>query len=405
MAIPRYRPYSGPAILLQGFRPFFFLAGLWAAVALCLSIEMILGRVALPTAFDAISWHYHEMLFGYVAAAIGGFLLTAIPNWTGRLPLQGGALAALVGLWLAGRVGVATSAVIGVWPAALIDLSFLAGLIAVCLREILAGRNWRNLPIIALLSVFLVTNGFMHAALIGLIGDDAPARRLAIGVVIALIALIGGRIIPSFTRNWLVKKGAKHLPASFGRFDRAALIATVAALLTWVAAPEWIGTGALMAVAAVLTLIRLARWRGWAAWSEPLLWVLHLGHLWVAIGFGLLALSVFDPSVPQTGALHALTAGAVGTMTLAVMSRATMGHTGRELRAGPGLAAAFVLVSVAAAARIVSPVLPGIFVLLLLVAAVAWVGAFALYLVVCCPMWWTRRKEAGLATPSSPAAS
>ena len=130
MAIPRYRPYSGPAILLQGFRPFFFLAGLWAAVALCLSIEMMLGRVALPTAFDAIAWHYHEMLFGYVAAAIGGFLLTAIPNWTGRMPLQGGGLAALVGLWIAGRAAVMTSAVIGPWTAAVIDLSFLAGLIA-----------------------------------------------------------------------------------------------------------------------------------------------------------------------------------------------------------------------------------------------------------------------------------
>ena len=394
MAIPRYRPYSGPAILAQGFRPFFFLAGLWALVALCLSIEMILGHIILPTAFDAITWHYHEMFFGYIAAAIGGFLLTAIPNWTGWLPLQGGPLAVLVGLWIAGRIAVSTSALIGVWPAALIDLSFLAGLIAVCLREILAGKNWRNLPIIALLSVFLVTNGLMHARVIGLIDDDGAARRLAIGVVIALIALIGGRIIPSFTRNWLVKHEAERLPASFGRFDRVTLLATILALVAWVAAPDWIGTGALMALASVSTVLRLARWRGWATLSDSLLWVLHLGHLWVAVGLGLLAVSVFWPEIPQTGALHALTAGAIGTMTLAVMSRASMGHTGRELRAGPGLTVSFVLVSLAAALRILSPILPEAYVTLLTIAAVAWVGAFALYLIACCPMWWTSKAVA-----------
>ncbi len=394
MAIPRYQPYSGPALLAQGFRPFFFLAGVWALVALCLSIEMILGHVSLPTAFDVIRWHYHEMFFGYIAAAIAGFLLTAIPNWTGRLPLQGVPLGVLVAFWVAGRVAVATSAVIGPWAAAFVDLSFLAALITVCLREIVSGKNWRNLPIIVLLSVFLVTNAIMHAAVIGLIDDDGAARRLAIGVVIALIALVGGRIIPSFTRNWLVKRGEDRLPASFGRFDRLTMLVTGLALISWVAAPDWLGTGALLAVASVLTLARLSRWRGWATLSESLLWALHLGHLWVVIGLGLLAASVFWPAVPQTGALHALTAGAIGTMTLAVMSRATMGHTGRELKAGAGLTVSFVLVSLAAALRILSPIFPSIYVPLLEVAAVAWVAAFALYLFACCPMWWTPRAPA-----------
>jgi uncharacterized protein involved in response to NO len=293
---------------------------------------------------------------------------------------------------------VATSALIGAGPAAVIDLSFLAGLIAVCLREILTGKNWRNLPIIALLSVFLVTNGLMHAAVLGLIDDDGPARRLAIGVVIVLIALIGGRIIPSFTRNWLVKREAERLPASFGRFDRVTLLTTGLALIAWVAAPDWLGTGVALAIASALTLARLARWRGWATVSESLLWVLHLGHLWVAIGLGLLAISVFWPEIPRTGALHALTAGAIGTMTLAVMSRASMGHAGRELHAGPGLTVSFVLVSLAAVLRILSPVFPGAYVTLLVIATVAWVGAFGLYLVVCCPMWWTR----GVAAPARP---
>jgi len=394
MAVPRYRPYTGPAILAQGFRPFFFLAGVWGLLALCLSIEVIMGRLALPTAFDAIGWHYHEMFFGYIAAAIAGFLLTAIPNWTGRLPLQGAPLGVLVAFWVAGRIAVATSALIGPWTAALIDLSFLVALIAVCLREILSGRNWRNLPIIALLTVFLVTNAFMHAAVIGLIDYDGPARRLAIGVVIALITLIGGRIIPSFTRNWLVKRGAARLPASLGRFDHLTMLVTGLALIAWVAVPDWMGTAGLLAAASVLTLARLARWRGWATVSESLLWVLHLGHLWVAIGLGLLAASLVWPELPQTGALHALTAGAIGTMTLAVMSRASMGHSGRELTAGPGLTASFVLVSLAAALRILSPLFLSAYIAMLEGAAVAWVAAFALYLIVCWPLWWTRKTPA-----------
>jgi len=389
--LPRYGAWAGPAVLGQGFRPFFLLSGLWAIVALALSVEMILGRIALPTAFDAITWHAHEMLFGYIAATVAGFLLTAIPNWTGRLPLQGLPLLGLVLLWLAGRVAVAFSATIGAGPAALIDLAFLAALLGVVLREIVAGRNWRNLPMAVALGLFLLGNALFHAAALGLDLNDGLARRGAIAVIIALITLVGGRIVPSFTRNWLVKRGATALPVAFGAVDKAALAATLAALAFWVGAPESALGGGLAAVAAAMLFWRLARWRGLATGAEPLVWVLHLGYLWVPLGLALLGLSQWLPAVSPTGALHALTAGAMGTMTLAVMSRATLGHSGRPLHAGPGLAAAYLLVTAAAVLRVAAALLATGTVPLLTAASLAWIAAFALFLAVCGPLLLGRR--------------
>jgi uncharacterized protein involved in response to NO len=389
--IPRYRDPAGPTVLSQGFRPFFLLAGLWAAGALALSIGMIQGRIVLPTAYDAVSWHSHEMLFGYVAATVTGFLLTAIPNWTGRLPLQGGPLLGLVGLWLAGRVAVAISALIGVWPAALIDLAFLAAVVVVTFREIAAGRNWRNLPVVMAVALFLICNALFHAEFLGLIEGDGLAQRAAVAVIVALITLIGGRIVPSFTRNWLVKQGAQRLPVAFGTFDRAVLITTLAALAFWTVVPWSLVAGGLMAFAAALNLARLARWCGPATLGESLLWVLHLGYLWIPLGLALLALAAGWNGVPASAALHALTAGAMGTMTLAVMSRAILGHTGRALSAGAPLTAAYVLVTLAALARVIAALWGAAAMPLLTVAAAAWIAAFVLFVAVCGPMLVTRR--------------
>ncbi len=235
--IPRHRPFSVAALFSQAFRPFFLLAGLWAIAGLALSFAMFEGWIALPTAFGAVEWHYHEMLFGYVAAAMAGFLLTAIPNWTGGLPLRGAPLIGLVALWIAGRAAVMASDWIGAGPAAAVDLGFLAVLGGVTVREIVVGRNWRNLPPVLAIVLFLVCNALSHAAALGLIDDGGAARRGGIAVVVMLISLIGGRIIPSFTRNWLVKRNAGSLPAAFGNFDRLALGVTLLALGYWVAAP------------------------------------------------------------------------------------------------------------------------------------------------------------------------
>ena len=380
-------------MLSQGFRPFFLLAGIWAPLSMGLFAAMFLGHIAVPTAFEPVAWHYHELLFGYVAAVLAGFALTAIPNWTGRLPLQGAPLLALVLFWLAGRVAVAVSVLIGVWAAAAIDLLFLAALAAVILREIIAGRNWRNLPVAVAVVLFFLCNALIHAETLGLVDSGGRAQKLSITVVIVLITLIGGRIIPSFSRNWLAQRGAARLPHPFARFDRFTVAVTLVALAWWAVAPPGPVTGALTALAAALNLARLARWQGLATRAEPLLWVMHLGYLWIPVGLALLALASWLPGVAPSSAIHALTVGAVGTMTLAVMSRATLGHTNQPLHAGAGLTLAYCLVTAAALLRISAALWDGAFLPLVSAAAAAWIAAFLFYLGVLAPVLVKRHSR------------
>jgi len=391
--IPRYRRQAGPALLDQGFRPFFLGAGVYAVVALGLWLMTLEGLLVLPGAFDPLTWHVHEMLFGYVGAAMAGFLLTAIPNWTGGLPLQGLPLLGLFLLWLAGRVAVAISAVIGAETAAAIDLAFPGLFLAIVLREILAGRNWRNLPIVLALTVWLSANVLMHLEPLGVAWTAAFGIRLGIAIVVLLIVLIGGRIVPSFTRNRLAKEGSPRLPAGFGPVDRVAMAATAVALVSWLAAPGNVVTAAFLAAAALLNAWRLSRWRGLATLSEPLLFVLHLGYAWIPAGLGLLAAAVVGPAVPPTTALHALTVGGFGTMTLAVMTRATLGHTGRALSAGPATTAIIVAITTAAGARVASGLITGGAPSLLMVSGLLWIAAFLLFLAVYAPML-TRARPA-----------
>jgi uncharacterized protein involved in response to NO len=379
--IPRYRPFEGPALLRQGFRPFFLGAAVWALAAITLWIAALQGNVVLRTAFDPVAWHVHEMLFGFVVAAIAGFLLTAIPNWTGRMPLQGPRLALLIVVWLAGRLAVLGSEAIGTGTAAVLDLGFLALLLGVVLREILAGRNWRNLPMPVVLLGLLVANALTHADAAGIAATGPLGQRLGIGIVILLISLVGGRIIPSFTLNWLKKRGEARLPARFGAPDRVALGLLAAALAAWVLAPESHVAGAAMVGAGLAALIRLTRWRGHLTLVEPLVWSLHLGYVWVPIGLLLTGFSAFLPDVPQIAGLHALTAGAMGGMTLAVMTRATLGHTGRPLIADRWTAAAYLLVAAAAALRVAAPFSADGYLALLWAAGLAWCAAFGLFAV------------------------
>lgn len=380
--IPRYRASAWPVLFRQGFRPFFLGAGLWAALAVAGWVAILLGYVDLPTAFGLIAWHAHEMIFGYVAAVVAGFLLTAIPNWTGRMPLQGAPLAALFCAWLIGRAAVAVSGVIGAGLAALLDLAFLLLLFAAVLREIAAGRNWRNLPMPVALALLVTANALMHAGPLGLGDDGGLGLRLAIAVLVGLIGLIGGRIVPSFTRNWLHKRGETRLPAPFGRYDRACLAVLALSLALWVALPDlpWVGAGLILSAA--LWLGRVARWRGHLTLAEPLVWSLHLGILWVPVGLLLIGLAPLWAAVPPSAGLHALTAGAMGSMTLAVMTRATLGHTGRALEADAPTAVLYGLVSLAAAARVAAALDPAHVLPLIWFAAAAWCAAFVLFAAV-----------------------
>lgn len=384
-ARPRYRRDAKPAWLSAGYRPFFLLAGLWSIAVLPLSVAAIHGAAPMPSGLDTVRWHFHELMFGYIAAAVAGFLLTAIPNWTGRLPLQGVPLLGLVALWCAGRLAMLVAGVIGPAATAVLDLLFLAVLAVLVSREIIAGRNWRNLPMLAALATFLGANLLFHAVSLGLLPDDGFDQRTAIACLTLLIALIGGRVTPSFTRNWLVKRGGAALPAGFGPLDRVTLLITLITLVLWILAPESLACAAAAALAATLNLLRLLRWQGHRVLREPLLWVLHLGYLWIVAGLAFLSASAFGAGISGVTAIHALTAGAMGTMTLGVMSRAILGHGGHELRAGPGLACAFALVSLAAAARVAATLATELYDSLITLSAASWISAFALFLLVCGP--------------------
>jgi len=375
-----------PSFLAQGFRPFFLAAGLWAAGALALWIGVLAMGLAIPSRFDALSWHVHEMLFGFVNAAVAGFLLTAIPNWTGRLPVRGAPLALLAGLWLLGRIACFISALLAPWLAVAADLSFPALLVAVVAREIIAGRNWRNLPMVLPVTVLGIANLLMHLEADGLALPVGLGWRLGLAAVIVLISVVGGRILPSFTRNWLAKRPGADLPASHGRIDRAALGCLHAGLLGWAFLPDFQPIGLLLVIAALLNLWRLLRWRGRRTAAEPLLLILHIGYGWLVLGAGLLGLSMLDADLPQSAAIHALTAGATGTMILAVMTRATRGHTGRALSADRATSVIYLLVSLAAITRVLAAFATAWMMPLLILSGSLWIAAFTGFVLSYGPM-------------------
>ncbi|WP_395646942.1 NnrS family protein [Terricaulis sp.] len=368
----RYRAYAGAPLFGMGFRPFFLFGATFAALALPLWIVGFHGWIPGVTR----DWHVHEMLFGYLGAVIAGFLLTAVPNWTGRLPVAGAPLALLFSLWAAGRVAMLFASQSPL--AAMIDSAFLFALGLIIAREIVAGRNMRNLPVCGLVFALATANALTHFQPAALLGE-----RIGLAAVAMMVAVIGGRITPSFTRNWMAKRRMTPEPAAPGRFDLAALLVTAAGLLAWVTAPEWAGAGASLALAGIFNLARLARWKGWRTAAEPLVTILHLGYAWLAVALGLLGVSVLAPElVSRMAGVHALTAGAFGVMTLAVMTRATRGHTGRGLSADGATLAIYALVNAGAVMRVASPFLPEYSIVLVVAAATLWSAAFAAFALV-----------------------
>jgi uncharacterized protein involved in response to NO len=382
-----------PAFLTYGFRPFFLAAGLWSAVALTMWIVMLDTGVMLPSRFDPLAWHVHEMLFGFVMAAIAGFLLTAIPNWTGRLPVSGGPLALLAALWLLGRIDCLISATVPPWLAITADLSFPVVLVTIVAREIIVSRNWRNLPLVAAVMVLGIANLLMH---LETDGTDVPSGlgwRLGLAAAIVLISVVAGRVIPNFTRNWLAKRQSSILPASHGWFDRIALGVLLAGLVLWAFLPQCRPIGLLLWLAAAFNLYRLLRWRGAATMAEPLLLVLHIGYAWLVFGIALLGFTTLGIDFPASAAIHALAAGGIGTMILAMMTRATRGHVGRELSADRITSLIYVLVTLAAITRVVAAFATFWTMPLLVVSAAFWIAASGGFVLAYGPMLLLPRRD------------
>ena len=379
------RAWAGPAILAHGFRPFFFGASVWASLAMALWVLMLSGVTTVPTAFDAVSWHAHEFLFGYLSAVMAGFLLTAVPNWTGRVPIVGWQLGALALLWLAGRVAVGVSD--GVRPVfvAVVDLAFPTLFTIVIGREIVAGKNWRNLLVVGMLALFTFGNALFHwEAAQGDHAAQGAGLRMGVGAGIMMIAGIGGRIVPAFTRNWLVKQRDGQMPvAPMQGFDKVALLSLFVTLILWVFLPGNVVTGVAMLISGLLHAVRLSRWAGHRTLAEPLVTVLHVGYAFLPFGALALGVEILVPDILGIAAAqHLWMGGAIGLMTLAIMTRATLGHTGQALSAGAGTVAIYTALVLAVLTRVAAGTLPGAAAALHMVSGLTWLVAFAGFAVI-----------------------
>lgn len=383
------------AFFSLGFRPFFLFGSLYAALLVALWVPWFLGLIAVPSAFPPVAWHAHELLFGFVPAIIAGFLLTAVPNWTGRAPVAGVRLALLLCVWLLGRVAIAFSGSLDPSVTAAISVAFPIVLAAVIGREIVAARNWRNLKIVAVLCGIAIADAIFHYEIF-VFGRTKFAHTGALAMVLVLVMIVAGRIIPLFTTNWLLQNrpAGGVLPVSFRRGDGASMLLSGAALIAWVLFPlydevlwgAWAAGGALVA-AGMANLWRQARWTPQRSFAEPLLAILHVAYAFVGIGFVLTGLGVLWDDTGFSGAgLHAWTTGALAAMMLAVMTRVSRGHTGRRLTAPWPTVGLYVAVLVAALSRIAVSLAPEHTMVLLPISGIAWLLAFGGFAVIYGPM-------------------
>jgi uncharacterized protein involved in response to NO len=384
---PANKATTGWVPFAYGFRPFFALAGLYALVSIPAWLWVyVSGGWPLPSAPPQY-WHAHEMIFGFIGAAIGGFLLTAVPNWTGSRGLSGAPLVVLVFLWLLGRLVFSLGHDVPVWLLAVGELSFVPALMLAIAPMLLRAAN-RNWPMLVLLGAFWMADATFIA---GLMLDDPKLSRTglvaALDVVLVLITIIGGRIVPAFTDNALRGRGAQVSLKSTPVVERLVLLAMLAMLICDIIFRTGPAITAIAAITAVLQLWRLAGWRGWQTTGQPIVWVLHLAYLWLPLGLGLKAAWLaggFDWAVHWQ---HALGAGAAGMMILAVMTRASLGHTGRPLNVHMSIAIAYGFLALAVVVRVFGPAyLPLHYASVVLIAGALWIAAFTLYLVLYLPI-------------------
>ncbi len=365
----------------SGFRPFFFSAALFAGLGILSWVGLYSSWVVWEGALDPLSWHAHEMIFGYLGAVLAGFTLTAVANWTGRPPVSGVWLAGLFILWLAGRVSMALS-LVGDFPvstAALIDVGFIPAFICLFAREVIGGGNKRNLVVVAAVSVFGSANVLFCLDVIGLYENELWLH-LGLGTIAVLLALIGGRIIPTFTGNWLKAQGRDVSIPAMGPIDKVGILLTALSALSWTFLPEQGVTAALLVVAGGALLLRLTRWQGLKTVREPLIACLHIAYAFLGFSLIVIGLSIWVPEdVPAGGGLHLLTAGTIGLMTVVVMCRALLGHTGRALKSTPLLIVVLGMVIAGGVMRFLAPWWPESYATFITVSGFTWGGGFLLF--------------------------
>lgn len=373
------------AVLAHPFRVFFLLTALYGTIVIAAWGAFWLGAIPLALGPNPLQWHAHEMLFGMVPAAIAGFLLTAMCNWTGAQPLRGAGLLILAAVWLAGRVSMWSAAALPMGLVAAVDLAFLPAVAGYAGWVLARHGNRRNLPLVAVLGLLAAANAMMHMSFLGWYpGAGRVGEVMAIEVIAVLMVVIGGRIIPTFTANWLQARGGArvHEPRWLAQIGVLAMVLLMGAD-TLGAAPQW---GAALALAAAFCNgWRLVCWRGWAAAADPLVWILHVGFGWIVLALTLRGLTPWlglDPTVW----MHAMGAGAMGTLIIGVMTRVSLGHAGRALRL-PRLALwSYAAVLLAGAVRVAVAPVPSWAAVGIGVSALAWAAAFGLFLIIYWPI-------------------
>jgi uncharacterized protein involved in response to NO len=382
--------FSAHPVWGLGFRPFFLLAALTAVVWMPLWAVIYAGAWAPPMAYAPQVWHGHEMLFGYTAAVIAGFLLTAVPNWTGIPGRKGGTLVWLVAVWLAGRVVMLLNGWLPAWLVAVVDVAFFPALVWAIRPSILEKDNRRNFLFPRVLMAFAAVDLLIHLGAMGIVPDGGEiGLKLAVDLVTVLMVVIGGRVIPGFTANAV---GSPSRQPNWT--DRWALYTMLAVVVLEVMPASGMSGefGKVQGVAALAAaLVSGWRMRGWQSWRtcrQPITWVLHLGYAWLVIGLLLKSFALLTDLMRWQDAMHGLTAGAIGTFTLGMMSRVALGHTGRPLRTPPAVIAAYLMVSIATLLRLLTPAgLPAnLMVSATYLASALWAGAFLIYLVIYVPI-------------------
>lgn len=388
---PAVPGHAGAVIARKGFRPFFLLAAGFAVAVVPLWMLALLGVVDPNGYFDATSWHAHEMIFGFAVAVIAGFLLTAVASWTQRETVVGAPLMALSALWLLGRAALVLGHVLPRWAPAACDLAFLPALAFAIGRPLVASKNRKNFVMLALIAALGLSNLAMHLDVLGVLpGLRRRGSLVGVDLVVLMILVMAGRVFPMFTRNVTGVQSIRSLPA----VDAAAVAAMALLTMADVGAPGATATPWIAAATGLLALARSATWGARYSFRTPLLWVLHVGYLWIPIGLVLRALAARTSFIPGAVATHALTVGAIGTITLGMMARVALGHTGRTLTTSRTVTASFVLVTLASVARVGTPLLGALeYRTGLLAAGVLWTAAFALYLVAYVPVLVSPRVD------------
>lgn len=381
-------------VFSYGFRPFFLLAGVYAGLGMLAWMWMLDTHASPLGALPAQLWHSHEMLFGFIGAAVAGFVLTAVPSWTGSRGFAGTPLVVLVLAWLAGRIAFAYFNSLPLPVVMLAEALYLPALIATIAPSLVRSRNRNTVLLLVIAALWVADLAFLYAIHSADVAGASAALRAGIDVILVLLTLIAGRVVPPFTANALRKRGLEVSFRSGKIVERGVIIAMIAFLAADVFSASREVVIAVSVVAAVLHFVRMSGWHSLKARHDPIVWVLHLAYLWIPIGLTLRALFLSGGFAWAAYWQHALAAGAAATMILAIMTRASLGHTGREIKAASLTTVAYVSLLLAIAVRVFGPaLLPFGYSRVVLLAGSLWVLTFLLFAVVYVPILVGRRVD------------